>query len=131
MPRLPKFLRNSLIAVLFLVASPAAYAGYLQLVGNIHTVDPGLVYRSAQLGPEALQRVIDDKHIRSILNLRGSSPSAEWYRNENEVAAENGVGVITIGISADKEPDMATMRQIEAAIKNAPKPRPHPLQGGF
>ncbi|MBO0904287.1 fused DSP-PTPase phosphatase/NAD kinase-like protein [Jiella sonneratiae] len=122
MTKLPKSVRNGIVAVLLLCALPAAYAGCLQIVGNVHTVEPDLVYRSAQLGPAALQKLIDAHHIRSILNLRGTHRDAAWYRDETLVAAGSGVEEIAIGISADEEPSPETLARIEAAVRDAPKP---------
>ena len=115
-------LRSAGVAVLLFLAMPAAYAGYLMVSGNIHVVEPGVVYRSGQLDAEQLQNLIDETQIRSILNLRGANPQEAWYRDEKTVAAENGVKSIAIPISASLEPSMATLRQIEAAMRSAPKP---------
>ncbi|MCE7030344.1 tyrosine-protein phosphatase [Jiella avicenniae] len=122
MLRLPKILRRALLALAVVAAPPLGYAGYLRSTGNVHTVEPDRVYRSGQLGPAALQRLIDDRHIRSIINLRGVNPDQQWYRDELLVADENGVKEISIGISARKEPSLATLRRIEAAMRTAPKP---------
>ncbi|ORE97688.1 tyrosine-protein phosphatase [Aurantimonas sp. 22II-16-19i] len=122
MPPFPKVLRHAVLSALLLVAPPATYAGYLSLSGNIHAVEPGVVYRSGQLDADQLQQLIDRTHIRSILNLRGANPGEAWYRDEELVAAENGVHSIPLGISANREPSMATLRQIAAAIRTAPKP---------
>ena len=122
MPPFPKAFRHAVLCALLLVAPPATYAGYLSLSGNIHAVEPGVVYRSGQLDADQLQQLIDRAHIRSILNLRGANADQGWYRDEQLVAAANGVHSIPLGISANREPSMATLRQIEAAIRAAPKP---------
>ncbi|NDW04768.1 tyrosine-protein phosphatase [Jiella pacifica] len=122
MPPLPQILRRGLLALAILVAPAAGYAGYLRATGNVHTVEPDRVYRSGQLGPAALQRLIDDRHIRSIINLRGVNPDEQWYRDEVLVADENGVKEINIGISARRQPSLSTLRRIEAAMRDAPKP---------
>ncbi|VTT97467.1 protein tyrosine serine phosphatase : Uncharacterized protein OS=Thermodesulfovibrio yellowstonii (strain ATCC 51303 / DSM 11347 / YP87) GN=THEYE_A0750 PE=4 SV=1: Y_phosphatase3 [Gemmataceae bacterium] len=47
---------------------------------NEHTVIPGKVYRSAQLKQQKLERVIAEKHIRTVMNLRGCCPHMDWYQ---------------------------------------------------
>ena len=130
MPPLPQILRRGLAVLLVAITLPAGYAGYLRATGNVHTVDPDRVYRSAQLGPAALQRLIGDRHIRSIINLRGAHPDAQWYRDETLVAAENGVEEISFAISANEQPSLATLRRIEAAMRAAPKPLLIHCRGG-
>ncbi|TFF18232.1 protein tyrosine phosphatase [Jiella endophytica] len=127
---IPKFLRNALFAAGLLITPAGAYAGYLAYTGNIHAVEPGVVYRSGQLAPGQLRQLIEANGIRSILNLRGAHPDEEWYRGEEAVAAEHGVISTSIGISANREPSMAKMREIEAAIRDAPKPLLIHCKGG-
>ncbi|WP_207189558.1 tyrosine-protein phosphatase [Rhodobium orientis] len=105
-----------------IVAPAAGYAGYLRMSGNIHAVDPGLVYRSGQLDAGQLEHLVDDKGIRSVLNLRGPHPGAQWFEDEADVAQRHGITHLSIHISADKEPRLETMAAIEQAIETAPKP---------
>lgn len=45
------------------------------------------IYRSAQPSPEDLARWIDQYGLRSLINLRGANPGADWYLTEQAVAA--------------------------------------------
>ena len=75
-----RLVRGLLIIIAVAAAAPASYAGYLQLSGNVHTVENAKVYRSGQLNATDLDALIDSTGIRSILNLRGAHPDVAWYR---------------------------------------------------
>src|SRR6516162_8849371 len=68
--------------LLLLIAAVVAQAYYIFLAGNFHAVIPGQVYRCGQLSGEALEKVIAEHHIRTVVNLRGSSPPLPWYLEE-------------------------------------------------
>ncbi len=106
--------------------SPAVLmAGYLvalQLTGNVHVVQPGIVYRSAQLGRGELEEFIKSHHIRSILNLRGDDATAEWYREEMEAVKSTGIEHFDFGIGATSPVRAAQVEQILGILRSAPKP---------
>ena len=114
--------RIVLWAALGLPAGLGIYLAGLQLTGNIHTVEPGALYRSAQLGEGALADVIDDYHIKSVINLRGAVPQASWYRSEIAVSTARGVVHYDLPLSANSLVDPATMARISALLRSAPKP---------
>ena len=114
--------RVILWAALGLPAGLGFYLAGLQLTGNIHTVEPGALYRSAQLGESALTDVIDDYHIKSVINLRGADPQASWYRSEIAVSRARGVVHYDLPMSANSLVDPSTMARISALLRSAPKP---------
>src|ERR1700755_1195478 len=60
------------VVSLALVASPlVGWAAFLQLTGNVHTVEPHVLYRSAQLDGDDLESLIQNEGIATVLNLRG------------------------------------------------------------
>ncbi len=58
--------------------------------GNFGVVDDGLVYRSAQ-PTDGLPGLVAEKHLATVLNLRGGSDADPWYAAE--VAATRRLGV--------------------------------------
>jgi tyrosine-protein phosphatase SIW14 len=59
------------LAVLACVAAPVTLAVMEQRqIKNFHVVRPGVLYRSAQLTPTGLRRVVHDQRIRTVVNLR-------------------------------------------------------------
>jgi hypothetical protein len=72
--------------------------------GNEHTVIPGKVYRSAQLSEQKLRRVIAEKHIRTVVNLRGCCPDTDWYMNDARATFATGTSQEDITLSAKRYP---------------------------
>jgi protein tyrosine/serine phosphatase len=97
------------------------WAGLLRLSGNVHEVDPGRVYRSAQLSPAHLGRLIAEKHLRAVINLRGHS-DAPWYVAESTVTAVAGVQHFDISLSARMEPDSARLDSLRMLLRTTPTP---------
>lgn len=69
--------------------------------GNFSTILPGELYRSAQLGPGALTRKIEDYQIQTVLNLRGPNPETNWYRDERIATISAGATQIDVAMSSD------------------------------
>lgn len=79
---------------------------------NFHCIEPGRAYRSAQLAPETLRRAIEQYHITTVVNLRGSNPHADWYQQERAVCEQAGVKMVDIRLSADQCPSQAELRAL-------------------
>lgn len=81
-------------------------------LGNIHTVLPGRVYRSAQLSPERLHEFIEKNGIRTIINLRGHCPQFDWYRDECRMANEFNISQEDITFSANRLPPTTELHRL-------------------
>jgi len=89
---------------------------------NFHKVDDG-VYRSAQITPWRLKKIIKKYNIKTIINLRGNNKNY-IYKREKEICEELGVEYQTISISS-RNPHDIRKEEIEKLIyllKNAKKP---------
>lgn len=106
--------------VLLLVAG--LWRGWLEVTGNFHEVRAGLLYRSAQLSPERLDRELDARGIRAVLNLRGAAPEAQWWRDEVAVAARHGVVHADLELDAWSMPDGARLDRLLELIDTLPRP---------
>ena len=98
------------------------WAGYIQLVGNIDTVEEGAVYRSAQLSPDRLKRLVAEKQLKTVFNLRGAHPGEDWYDAEKTVLAEAGVTLVDVPMSAIHRPNAELLADLIARLKTAGKP---------
>lgn len=102
-----KFSRRFLI-ILFLIITIVAF--FLSSRENIHAIKKQnnikapIVYRSAQLTPAKFKRLVKEKKIDVVLNLRGESQS-KWYVNEAKAAKELNIEYYTYGFSAYRPPD--------------------------
>jgi protein tyrosine/serine phosphatase len=109
-------------AVLALGLSAAGWVGYLFETGNIHTVIPGRLYRSAELSRDGFERVIKHFHIRTVINLRGANPEHSWYQSELAAARITGARHIDLRLSATHAPSAAERDEIRAALADATPP---------
>ncbi|WP_051202391.1 tyrosine-protein phosphatase [Desulfovibrio aminophilus] len=115
-----------LAVLLFLGALFLAVRGW----NNIHVVEEGRIYRSAQLDPETLGRFIEKHGIRSILNLRGRHPDSHWYQQETAVAREHGVVLYDRKLSALEPVAPGTLDEIMDCVDRTPKPLLIHCEGG-
>lgn len=108
--------------ILFVIAAASGWALELQLTGNVHVVDPGRLYRSAQLNGDALSDVLAQYGIRSVINLRGRSPGEWWYDDELKVTASHGSAHFDVGMGATSEPDAKVIFRLMIVLRTAPRP---------
>jgi len=115
----------ALLAVGLLLSPVTIFGGWalgIRATGNVHEVEAGQLYRSAQLSGYSLNEVLDRYGIHTVINLRGRNPDAKWYRDETAITTHKNITHIDIGMSASKEPDAAIINQLIKAFKTAPRP---------
>ena len=112
------FALGTLISIILV----GGYLGLLQLGGNIHVVQAGVLYRSAQLDRDNFEALIRTDHIRSILNLRGADPNSTWYRQEMAAVRATRVKHFNYGIGATSAVSAKQIEQILQILRSAPKP---------
>ncbi len=97
---------------------------------NFHTLVPGVAYRSAQLDPGTLRRVIEAYGIRTIVNLRGENPGAPWFDGEQAVADDLGVTLVSARWSASALPSRDELLRVYDAFQSAAYPLLIHCEGG-
>jgi hypothetical protein len=100
----------------------ALHAAYVLLGPNFHTVVPGAVYRCAQPSPRYLKRLVRKLGIRTVLNLRGYSEPASWYRQQCRVANELNLSHEELGFSAGRLPSVPLIRQVVEVLDRTEYP---------
>lgn len=108
------------IVILFLLILTAF--SYLYFSQKIHTVVDGRIYRSAQLSHDDLERIIKEKGIKSILNLRGEADDSRWYVKESEIARRYHVKLYNVGISATELPEYRRLADILDILLTSERP---------
>ena len=107
---------------LSVVATAALVWGTIQWGGNLHEVEPGRFYRSAQMDGPALRQTIKLHGIKTVLNLRGTNRGEPWYDQELSVTQADGVTHLDMSLSAYRELSPAQMAELARLMANAPKP---------
>lgn len=98
--------------------------------GNVRAVVPGKVYRSAQLTGRNLDTVLDSNKIQTVINLRGESSDAEWYRSEVESCEKRQIEHINVALSAVRLPPPEELRKLLEAFDSAAYPVLFHCRGG-
>lgn len=89
---------------------------------NWHEVEPGQIYRSAQLSGPELKSAIPRFGIKSIINLRNTCPDELWYRDEKSVAQEMGVVHHDLNFSAYLSPAPVELQKLLHMLETTPRP---------
>jgi protein tyrosine phosphatase (PTP) superfamily phosphohydrolase (DUF442 family) len=89
---------------------------------NLHTVAPGMCYRSAQLSADRLQDVVHRLGIRTVINLRGPNEGESWYQDEARAVKELGIDKVDIRLSGYAPPEDADFHKLIDALKDMKYP---------
>ncbi|MFQ5806987.1 MAG: tyrosine-protein phosphatase [Phycisphaerae bacterium] len=89
---------------------------------NWGVVEPGRLYRSAQLDAETLALLIDVFDIRTVVNLRGENASEPWYDNEAAVLDAKGVALVDVRMSASALPAREELLKLYDTFLTAEEP---------
>jgi len=100
----------------------AGYFGVLQLTGNFHAVVEGALYRSGQPSAADIARYHQHYGIRTIVNLRGESDGADWYRAEVVEAEGLGISVVNFRMSSGRQLTWAQAAALVSILQKAEKP---------
>lgn len=118
--------RRALVAVGATFAAVILIAGSTYLAiqhdGNLHAVEPGVFYRSAQLSADGFHQVIQDRHIKTVLNLRGPNAGRDWYDSEIQAVHADGVVHLDYALSAVHELTPTQVSTVLEMVRTAQKP---------
>ena len=104
--------RGLRLLTLILFTALTAEILYVVAFRNLHTVIPDRVYRSAQLSGPNLDRLIAEKGIRTVINLRGFCGDFDWYRTEMQSTSKAGISQEDITLSASRLPPPGELRRL-------------------
>jgi protein tyrosine/serine phosphatase len=110
--------------------SLGGWAGYLRASGNIHEIEPGAVFRTAQLSRAQLSSLLQDKHVRTVVNLRGPNPGRSWYDDELAATTRAGVRYVSLPMSANREPNEALLTRLIETLRTVEMPVVIHCEGG-
>jgi hypothetical protein len=96
--------------------------GRVLLGPNFHVVVPGLVFRGAQPGPAELAELANRYHIRTIVNLRGSTDPVDWYLDELRTTAKFDMSQEDLCFSAGRLPSTSELKRLVEVFDHAEYP---------
>lgn len=124
-------LKRALIITTTLLICLLLFLWYVGVFGgNVRAVMLGKVYRSAQLTGPTLDSVLDSRGIRTMINLRGESSDAGWYRSEVESCQKRNVAHLDIELSAVRLPPPTELKKLLLAFDQAQYPVLFHCRGG-
>ncbi|HEX4589170.1 MAG TPA: tyrosine-protein phosphatase, partial [Gemmataceae bacterium] len=108
-----KFGRTAAVGItLGLAVAAAVEAGSIFLGRNLHVVIPGEAYRCAQLSHDQFVDTIRGHGIRTVVNLRGTSPEQDWYAAESQATFDADISQEDITLSAYRLPSPDELRRL-------------------
>jgi undecaprenyl-diphosphatase len=115
--------KKILLGLVSLAALPVIGLLYYQYgYDNFHAVLSDRIYRSAQLRPRELQRVVQQYGVQSIINLRGRHPGKKWYQAEAALAARNHIALYDVDLSSAQLPRYRQLQLLFGYLQTAPRP---------
>jgi protein tyrosine/serine phosphatase len=114
-------LKVTFLLLFSLLTAILFWLNYIRYGGNFHRVETG-IYRSGQLYWYNLPQFWEKYRFRAIVNLRGASPGAEWYKFEKRFAETHHIRLVDISLSDSKEVSPRRLLQIVEEIDRLPKP---------
>src|SRR5207245_11442193 len=107
---------------LLVIAAGAAQGYCVFVAGKFHAAIPSQVYRCGQVSGDTLEKVIVEHNIRTVVNLRGSSPPSPWYLDECRATSHLNVGQEDICFSANRLPSIHELRRFVEVLDRAEYP---------
>jgi protein tyrosine phosphatase (PTP) superfamily phosphohydrolase (DUF442 family) len=99
------------------------YESHYRLLGaNFHAVEPGQVYRCAQLDGATLARVIRQNGIRTVVNLRGVCDPWPWYWEEARTTHALDIDQEDVAMSAGRMPSVNELNRLVEILDRAETP---------
>lgn len=118
------------VAIISFAVIFVGFLGYNYFSGNVHTVIPGKIYRSAQFDHHDLVYYTKKLHLKTMINLRGAWPTNHWYQVESYFAKTHHLNYYPIQFSSYELPPIKQLRILVGLLQTAPKPLIFHCEGG-
>ncbi len=122
------------LAVLALVAAgPLCYAVHHRAhMRNFGVVEEGVLYRSGQLTPDALDQVVRERNIKTLVTLRstrveGKLPPDSWEEAYCELHGVKHVRIVPRVWSADEKGEVPAEQAVQEFLRVTEDPANYPI----
>ena len=115
-----------------MVAAPLVYATHVNThLRNFRVVEEGVLYRSGQLTPEGLDRVLRDYRIKTVVTLRTSRTAAlppdDWEQGMCAAMGLNHVRIVPRVWGADETGEIPAEQAVQEFLEVMDKKENHPV----
>jgi protein tyrosine/serine phosphatase len=97
---------------------------------NFHWVVPGEAARAMQAWAGGVERFLNRRGIRAIINLRGRNDDLSWWKKESALAVKNGITHLDAMLDSRKLPTREMLARLIEAFDQAPRPFMLKCSGG-
>ena len=99
----PRAMRRVVVGIVIVVLCVLGVkeGRYFILIDNFGVVEEGKIFRSGQMRPYQLDRLIRKYGLRTVINTREMEAPARWMESESEVCRRNGVEMVRISMPGD------------------------------
>ena len=104
------------------LAPPVGFVAWNLATDNFAAVEPGVLYRSGQMEPDALAQVVRGHKLRTVLNLRGSHPEEVWYRGEQRATLDAGAAQVDMALSSCEWMSRDQLRTLVHVLDTSERP---------
>jgi protein tyrosine/serine phosphatase len=115
-------LRWAFVMAAVMLVPALAFLAWDQATHNFGPVVAGSVYRSGQMPASALAQTIRERQIKTVVNLRGSNPSDNWYRDELSTTLVSGATHVDIAMSSCLWMSRAQLRTLVETLEKSERP---------
>ena len=116
-----------------IAAAPLVYSSRRTLYSrNFRVVQEGVLYRSGQLTPQGLERIVRERGIKTIVSLRttrveGRLPPDSWEEGFCRARGLNHHRIVPRVWAADEKGDIPAEKAVEEFLKIMDKPENYPV----
>jgi len=108
--------------VLALLTPPLGFVAWNLATDNFATVETGVLYRSGQMDPVGLGKIITEHKIKTVFNLRGPHPEQVWYRGEQKATLDAGATQVDMALSSCEWMSRAQLRTLIRTLDTCERP---------
>ncbi len=114
------------------IAAPLVYSAHQNTVmRNFRVVEDGVLYRSGQLTPAGLERVLHDHHIKTVVTLRttrtAAAPPDTWEEGVCAAKGLNHVRIVPRVWGADEKGEIPAEQAVQTFLSVMENKGNHPV----
>ena len=120
------------VVLALVVGAPLVYSAHVNThTRNFRVVEDGVLYRSGQLTPEGMDRVLRDYHIKTVVSLRttrtAAPPPDSWEKDVCAARGLNHVRIVPRVWGADETGEIPAEQAVQEFLAVMDRKENHPV----